>query len=118
MCGMQPLVEVCPCHDIFQCDPELSCCAPVEADFYASKRALMATEGFIRYMITCAICAGNSIDAEGGKIDKDLMTVYATMLPICDICKSLGEKTFVGRYTSNGKTTQQRFDQNLRSMAP
>ncbi len=78
----------------------------------------MATERFIRDMNMCAICAGNSKDAEGGKIDKDLMTVYANVLPICDICKSLGEKTLVGRYINNGKEIQQRFDdQNLRSMA-
>ena len=117
MCGMQPLVEGCPCHDIFQCDPELSCCAPVEADFYASKRLLMAAEGFIRDINLCAICAGKSNDAEGGKIDPDLKMVYASVLPICGTCKSLGHKILVGRYTNNGKAIQQRFDQNLRSVA-
>ena len=117
MCGMQPLVEGCPCHDIFQCDPDLSCLAPVEADFYASKRPLMATEGFIRDINLCAICAGKSNDADGGKIDHDLKTVYATVLPICDTCKSSGEKTLVGRYTNNGKAIQLRFDQNLRYIA-
>ncbi len=116
MCGMQPLVEGCPCHDIFQCDPELSRLAPIEADFYANKRSLMATEGFIRDMNLCAICAGKSNDADGGKIDLDLTAVYATVLPICDTCKSCGEKTLVGRYTNIGKAIQQRFDQNLRSI--
>ncbi len=76
MCGMQPLVEGCPCHDIFQCDPELLCCVPVEADFYASRRLLMAAEGFIRDINLCAICAGKSNDAEGGKIDPNLKMVY------------------------------------------
>ncbi len=71
----------------------------------------MATEGFIRDINICAICAGNSKDAEGVKIDKDLMTVYAIMLPICDdICKSLGETTLLGHYTNDGKAIQQRFD--------
>ena len=88
---MQPLVEGCPCHDIFQSDPELSCLAPVEADFYASKRPLMATEGFIRDINVCDICAGKSNDAVGGKIDLDLKTVYATVLLVFDTCKSRGE---------------------------
>ena len=34
-----------------------------------------------------------------------------------DTCKSSGEKTLVGRYTNNGQAIQQRFDQNLRSIA-
>ncbi len=112
MCGMQPLVEarICPCHDIFQCDPELSCLAPVEADFYASKRQLMATKGFIREINLCAICAGKSNDADGGKIDLDLKTVYSTVIPICDTCKSHREQTLVGRYTNNGNAIQHRFD--------
>ncbi len=113
MCDMQPLVEGCPCHDIFQCDPELPCLAPV---FYASKRPLMATQGFIRYINLCVICASKSEDADGGKIDPDLKMVYANVLPICDTCKSRGEKTFVGRYTNNGKAIRQFIDQNLRSI--
>ena len=31
MCGMQPLVEGSPCHDIFQCYPGLTCATPVES---------------------------------------------------------------------------------------
>ena len=117
MCGMQPLVDGCPCHDIFLCDPELSCLALVEADLYASTRPLMATKaGFIRGINVCAICAGKTNDADGGKIDPDWKTVYATMLPICDTCKSRGDQTLVGRYTNNGKAIQQRSDQNLRSI--
>jgi hypothetical protein len=77
----------------------------------------MAAEGFNRDINLCAICAGKTNDAEGGKINPDLKLVYANVLPICDTCKSLGEKTLVGRYTNNGKAIQQRFDQNLRSMA-
>ena len=34
ICGMQPLDEGSPCHDIFQCDPSLTCATPVESDFY------------------------------------------------------------------------------------
>ena len=33
------------------------------------------------------------------KIDPDLLKVYANVLPICNTCKSVGEKTLVGRYT-------------------
>ncbi len=77
----------------------------------------MATEGFIRDINLCVICAGKSNDAEGGKIDPDLKMVYASVLPICGTCKSLGHETLVGRYTNNGKAIQQRFDQNLRSVA-
>ncbi len=76
----------------------------------------MTLEGFIRHMNLCAICAGKSNDADGGKIDPDLTAVYATVLPICDTCKSRGEKTLVGRYTNNGKAIQQRFDKNLWSI--
>ena len=73
------------CHDIFQCNPKLSCCAPVEAYCNASKRPLMAVVGFIRDINNLyAICAGKSNDAESGKIDPDLKTVYANVLSICD----------------------------------
>jgi len=51
------------------------------------------------------------------KIDPDLLKVYANVLPICNTCKSVGEKTLVSQYTNNGKTIQQRFDQNLRLRA-
>ncbi len=58
-------------------------------------------------MNLCVICAGKSNDAEGGKINTDLKTVaYANVLPICDTCKSLGEKTLVGRYNNTGKAIQ------------
>ena len=66
----------------------------------------MVTKGFIRDIHLCAICAGKSNYADGGKIDLDLKTVYATVLPICDACKSRGEKTLVGLYTNNGKAIQ------------
>ena len=114
---MHTLVEECPCHDIFQCDPKLSCLAPVEADLYASKIPLMATASFIRDIRLCAICAGKSNDVDGGRKDRScdaLKTVYAMVLPICDTCKNRGETTLVGRNTNNGKAIQQLFDQNLR----
>jgi hypothetical protein len=76
----------------------------------------MATEGFIRDINLCAICAGKFNDADGGKIDPDLRTVYAAVLPICDTCKRRGEKTLVSRSTNNGKAIQYRFDQHLRSI--
>ncbi len=77
----------------------------------------MSATGFTWDIKLCAICAGKSNNAEGGKIDPDLLNVYANVLPICNTCKSVGEKTLVGRYTNNGKAIQQRFDQSLRSMA-
>jgi hypothetical protein len=77
----------------------------------------MATQGFISDINLCAICAGKSNDADGGEIGYlDLKTVYATVLPICDTCKSRKEKTLVGRQTNNGKAIQQRADQSLRSI--
>jgi hypothetical protein len=82
ICGMQPLVEGCPCHGIFQCDPDLSCrkrCAPIEADIYASKRSLMVVEGFVKDINLCAISAGKSNDAEGAKINPDFKTAYASV---------------------------------------
>jgi len=48
MCGMRPMNEGSPCHDIFQCDPFISCCALVEADYYATNTSLMATKDYIR----------------------------------------------------------------------
>ena len=117
MCGMQPLVEGCPCHDIFQCDPEISCLAPIKADFYASKRSLMATKGFIRDINLCAICAGKSNDADGGKIDPNLTAVCATVFPICDTCKSQGGKALVGRHKHNEHAIQERLDQQRRAKA-
>ena len=99
-------IEGCTCHYIFQYDHGLSCLASVQAVFNASKIPLMATEGFIRDINLCAICAGKFNDADGGKIDLALNTVYTTVLPIsaiCDTCKNRGENTLVGRYTNNGK---------------
>ena len=69
MCGMQPINKGSPCHDIFQCDPVISCCALVEADYYATKRVLMATKDYIRNMNLCETYAGMSDDTEGGKVD-------------------------------------------------
>ena len=77
----------------------------------------MTTVGFIRDINLFAACAGKTNGAEGGKIDPDLLKVYANVLPICNTCKSFGEKTLVGRYTNNGKAIQQRFDQNIRSIS-
>ena len=58
----------------------------------------------------CAICAGACEDAEGGKVDSVLKTIYTIVLPICDTCKSNGATIVVGRYTHNGKTSQPRLD--------
>ncbi len=81
-CGMQSLFDEFPCHDIFKCDPEVSGCAPVKANFYASKRPLMATQGFIKNNNLCVICANTSYAAEGGEIHPDLETVHVIVLPI------------------------------------
>jgi hypothetical protein len=89
----------------------------MEADFYASKRSLIATKSFIGDPSVCAICAGTSHDPEGGNIDKVLKTVYAIVLPICDTCKSQCARTLVGRHNHNGKTIQQRFDKQRREEA-
>jgi hypothetical protein len=66
MFGMQPINEGSPCHDTFQCDPFISCCAPVEIDYYATKRSLMATNDYIRDMKLCTICADMSDDIYRG----------------------------------------------------
>lgn len=110
VCGMQILGDDNPCFMLFQVDPELSCATPVEADYYSSKRPLLAVEGFVRDLCLCAICAGTSNDAEGGKIDSVLKTIYAVVLPICETCKRQGFKTLVGRHTHNGKAIQERLD--------
>jgi hypothetical protein len=117
MCGMPAIGEGSSCHDIFKCDPELSCVDAMEADFYASKRSLIAAKSFIKDLSICSICAGTSHDPEGGKIDKVLKTVYANVLPICDTCKSQGAKTLVGRHNHNGKTIQQHLDKQRREEA-
>jgi hypothetical protein len=67
ICGMQIVEEGRPCHEIFQCDPDLQCCTPVEADLYNISRPLMASSDFIRDPLLCSICAGTSHDAEGVK---------------------------------------------------
>ena len=77
----------------------------------------MVAAGFTNDIKLCAICAGKPNDAEGGKIDLDLQKIGEKVLTICNACKSFGEKTLVGRYIHNGKAIQQRFDQNLLSMA-
>ena len=98
ICGLQPLEEGRPCHDIFQCDPGLECSTPVEADFYNISRPFMASSDFIRYPLLCSICVGTSHDAEGGQILVDLKIVYTNVLPICATCKSQVAKIAVDRY--------------------
>ena len=59
----------------------------------------------------CAICAGMFDDTEGGKDNPLLKFVYATVLPICDTCKSRGGKALVGRHIKhNGHAIQERLD--------
>ncbi len=76
VCGILPLVEGTPCHDMFMCDPDLSCISPVEADFYNGKRTLMAAKDYVRDPSICAICAGTSRSKGGGKVDPALKTMY------------------------------------------
>ena len=118
VCGMQPVFEGSPCCDIFQCDPKLTCAAPVESDFYSRQtNPLMAAGDFSRDLNMCAICAGTSHDPLGGEVDPDLKTIYSTVLPICNICKSRGAKTVVGRYGRAGKAIEERLDQRRRAEA-
>ena len=77
----------------------------------------MADDGFTRDLSLCAMCAGACQDVEGGKVDPGPKTIYSGVLPIWDTCKSNGAKTVVGRYTHNGKTSQQRFDKVSRVAA-
>ena len=90
-----------------------------ESDFYSRKviKALMVAEGDIRDLDMCAICAGTSHDALGGKVDPTLETIYGIVLPICTICKKQGAKTLVGRYCSNGRAIEKRLDQTRRAEA-
>ena len=65
----------------------------------------------------CAICAGTSHDPVGGEVDPDLKTVYSSVLPICNICKSHGAKIVVGRYGKNGRTIEESLDKKRRAEA-
>ena len=69
----------------------------------------MAAGDFSRDLNLCAICAGTSHDPVGGEVDDpDLKTVYSSVLPICNICKSHGaSKIVVGRYCKNGRTIEE-----------
>jgi len=117
MCGMQPLSEESPCYEIYRCDPNMACTTPVETDYYATKRTLMAANGFIRDIHLCALCANITHDAGGGKIDPIMLTMYSIVSPICDTCKIKGCKTVVGRFTHNGKAIQERINQSRRREA-
>ncbi len=114
---MQPVEEGKPCHEIFQCDPELSCATPVEADFYAISRSFMAAEDYVRDPLMCSICAGSSHDAGGGQVDADLKTVFAVVLPICATCMREGAKFVVGRYLPNGQTLLKRLEHDRQMTA-
>jgi hypothetical protein len=109
---MQPINEGSLYQDICQCDPFISCCAPLEADYNATKRSLMPTHDYIRDMNLCAFFAGMSDVTEGGKVDPLLKSVYATVLPICENCKIRGGKALVGRHNHNGDAIQDRRDCN------
>ena len=81
-----------------------------------SGKALITSQGFIRDLSMCAICANTSNDVEGGKIDDVLKTTYITELPICDTCKRLGAKTLVGRHKHNGRAIQERAQNSHTAM--
>ena len=101
----------------------MSCCAR------ARKRTVVATRRHTLLQITtstvcisrdlnlCAICAGTSHDPVGGEVDPDLKTVYSSVLPICNICKSHGAKIVVGRYGKNGRTIEESLDKKRRAEA-
>jgi hypothetical protein len=77
----------------------------------------MASEGFIRNLILCALYANTTHDAGSGKIDHIMLTMYSVLLPICDTCKSNGPKVVFSRQTHNGKAIQERMDQSRRREA-
>ena len=112
ICGMQPLEEFRPCHEIFQCDPSLPCATHVEADLYAMSRPYMAATDYVSDVSLCAICAGTSHDAEGAQVDAELKTIFSMVLPICSTCKRDGVKYVVGRYLPNGQALLKRLDHN------
>jgi hypothetical protein len=116
ICGMQPLEEGKPCHEIFQCDPGLECSTPMYADFYNISRPFMASSDFIRDPLLCSICAVTSHDAVGGQIHVDLKTVYTNVLPICDTCKRKGAIIVVGRYVPDGQAILKRLDYDRRTL--
>jgi len=70
ICGMQPLEEFRSCHEIFQCEPSLSCVARVEADLYAISRPHMAAIDYVRDVPLCAMCACTSHDRCRGRSDR------------------------------------------------
>ncbi len=113
MCGMQAEEEGKPCSNIFECDPLLSCDKPVEADIYRASRPFMMAADFSRDISMCCICAGTSDDAEGGKVDAELMkSIYSVVLPICGMCKSQGAKVVVGYYLLNDQAILKRLNKD------
>ncbi len=54
ICGMQPLEEFKPCHEILQCDPSLSCATPIDADLYAMSRPYMPSS-IICIILWCSV---------------------------------------------------------------
>jgi len=53
ICGMQPVEEGRPCHEIFQFDPNLQCSTLVEAEFYNILRPCIASSDLLgtRYCV-------------------------------------------------------------------
>ena len=70
----------------------------------------MAANDFVRDPLLCSICAGTSHDADGGRVDADLKTVYTLVIPICATCRSQGAKIVVGRYVPNGQALLKRLE--------
>ena len=77
----------------------------------------MVAAEFVRDISMCCICAGTSDDADGGKVDIDLKSIYTVVLPICGMCKSQGAKVVVGRYLPNGQAILKRLDQDRQKAA-
>ena len=92
---MQLVEEGKPCHEIFQCDPDLLCSTTMEADFYNISRPYMAAADFVRDPLMWCICVGTSHDAEGGQIHAYLKTVYTLLYFLFVLCARVNEPKLV-----------------------
>ena len=108
VCGMQPLDQDHPLHNVFVCDSQLTCDQVVEPTFYSSGNKRRKTydgdaDVNVEPML-CAVCAGMSMDPDGGFIDDKLATVFNTLLPICQTCLNNNEKYYARGYQREWQT--------------
>jgi hypothetical protein len=96
-CGMAPLDQDGPCHDVYHCDPSLDRDTHIESEFYTSK----IKPG--RIDICCHSASTNESPVRLNTSLKALEGPYSNVLPICEECMDMGRHVIVRAAIQNAE---------------